>query len=181
MTLFDHVSYFQRLLRISPYSPLAMESDEDCPTVQQKPKLSQILRSKQVRVLSTLLVVVCAVTVLSYGRESILNFESLKLPTKRPHDAVDWSRFAYTQYVTNTAYLCNSVMLFEILHRLGSKADRLMMYPSSFHLDHGENTVESRLLLQAQKEYGVKLMPIEVQRKSVGDRKGPFHNFGMLC
>ncbi|KAK0738622.1 nucleotide-diphospho-sugar transferase [Schizothecium vesticola] len=43
----------------------------------------------------------------------------------------DWSRFAYVQYVTNSAYLCNSVMLFETLHRLGtSRADRVMMYPA---------------------------------------------------
>ncbi|CDM38233.1 unnamed protein product [Penicillium roqueforti FM164] len=26
-------------------------------------------------------------------------------------DALNWSQFAYTQYVTNTAYLCISVML----------------------------------------------------------------------
>ncbi|KAJ6041356.1 uncharacterized protein N7446_010753 [Penicillium canescens] len=58
-------------------------------------------------------------------------------------DAVDWSRFAYTQYVTNTAYLCNSVMLFETLHRLNSKPDRVMMYPSEFSLD--ENDAEPNL------------------------------------
>lgn len=84
-------------------------------------------------------------------------------------DTTDWSKFAYTQYVTNTAYLCNSVMLFEILHRLGSKADRLMMYPESFAADENSDTVESRLLLKAKNEYNVKLQPIKVQSRLGGD------------
>ena len=42
-------------------------------------------------------------------------------------DGVDWSRFAYVQYATDQLYLCNSVMLFEILHRLESRADRLLI------------------------------------------------------
>lgn len=43
---------------------------------------------------------------------------------------VDWRRFAYVQYVTNALYLCNSVMIFEQLHRLGAKPDLLLLYPS---------------------------------------------------
>lgn len=82
-------------------------------------------------------------------------------------DAVDWSQFAYTQYVTNTAYLCNSVMIFETLHRLNSKPDRVMMYPSEFSLD--ENGAESRLLRKARDEYNVKLVPIKVQSRASGD------------
>ncbi|KAJ5544972.1 hypothetical protein N7535_006641 [Penicillium sp. DV-2018c] len=81
--------------------------------------------------------------------------------------AVDWSRFAYTQYVTDTAYLCNSVMLFETLHRLHSKPDRVMMYPSEFPLDG--NITESRLLRKARDEYNVKLVPIRVQSRASGD------------
>ncbi|KAK9312651.1 nucleotide-diphospho-sugar transferase, partial [Lipomyces starkeyi] len=59
-------------------------------------------------------------------------------------------------------------MLFEILHRLGSKAHRLMMYPSSFTVD-GASTEESRLLRQARDKYGVKLVPIEIQRRETSD------------
>lgn len=84
---------------------------------------------------------------------------------------VDWSRFAYVQYVTNTAYLCNSVMLFEILNRLQSKADRLMMYPSGFSVDSDSDSIESKLLRKARDEYKVKLMPIEVQNRPGSDRK----------
>ncbi|KAL2842495.1 nucleotide-diphospho-sugar transferase [Aspergillus pseudodeflectus] len=84
-------------------------------------------------------------------------------------DPVDWSSFAYTQYVTNGAYLCNSVMLFETLHRLKSKADRLMMYPNNFSADEQDQSSESRLLRKARDDYGVKLMPIEVQSRTNGD------------
>jgi hypothetical protein len=84
---------------------------------------------------------------------------------------IDWFRFAYVQYVTNTAYLCNSVMLFETLSRLQSKADRLLMYPSEFSMDSDGTSTESRLLRKARDEYNVKLMPIEVQSRDGGNRK----------
>ncbi|KAH6842307.1 glycosyltransferase family 8 protein [Chaetomium sp. MPI-CAGE-AT-0009] len=82
--------------------------------------------------------------------------------------AVDWSRFAYTQYVTDSHYLCNSVMLFERLHHLGSRADRVMMYPkhmfnpnSAAAVANGRNSDDARLLIKARDEYGVKLVPIQ--------------------
>ncbi|KAJ5452897.1 hypothetical protein N7445_001080 [Penicillium cf. griseofulvum] len=84
-------------------------------------------------------------------------------------DALNWSQFAYTQYVTNTAYLCNSVMLFERLHSLKSKPDRVMMYPSEFSLDEKDNDLEGRLLRKARDEYNVKLVPIKVQSRSSWD------------
>ena len=71
----------------------------------------------------------------------------------------EWSHFAYVQYVTNLPYLCNSIMLFERLHSLGCKPDRLMMYPSRF--SHDDNGTESRLLTKARDEYKVKLKPID--------------------
>ncbi len=82
---------------------------------------------------------------------------------------VDWSRFAYVQYVTNLPYLCNSVMLFEALNRLGCMADRLMMYPDHFSLE--DNSTEAILLRKARDEYKVILKPIEVQRRGGNDRK----------
>lgn len=78
---------------------------------------------------------------------------------------VRWSDFAYTQYVTNENYLCNSLMIFESLHRLKSKADRVMMYPRDWTVpdDDGANsTFASKSLAQARDQYGVKLVPIEV-------------------
>lgn len=87
---------------------------------------------------------------------------------------VDWSRYAYVQYVTNTAYLCNSVMLFEILNRLQSKPDRLLMYPSDFSIDTEDDSTESRLLRKARDEYHAKLMPVTVQSRISGDREWLF-------
>ncbi|KAI9036774.1 nucleotide-diphospho-sugar transferase [Aspergillus affinis] len=76
---------------------------------------------------------------------------------------VGWSRFAYAEYVTNTLYLCNSVMLFEALHRLGSKPDRLMMYPSAFLQDEKDDSTEptasqgtGRIWSQADADRGAK-------------------------
>jgi len=85
---------------------------------------------------------------------------------------VDWSRFAYTQYVTNSNYLCNSVMLFELLHKLDSQADRLMMYPSEMLIDPGAKeatTDDGRLIIKARDEYNVKLAPITVQSRKTND------------
>ena len=47
-----------------------------------------------------------------------------------PYTKTNYSRYAYVQYATNFIYLCNALMLFESLHRLGSTADRLLLYPS---------------------------------------------------
>lgn len=141
---------------------------------QDKPYLNigQLLRSKLARVIAVVNIMVFIIIFLSY--RSRWSFHSCNLDYSRCtsfSENVDWSLYAYTQYVTNTLYLCNSVMLFETLHRLGSKADRLMMYPASMHPDPVSNNLESRLLLRAQNEYGVKLMPIEVQHHSGGDSK----------
>ncbi|KAJ6031766.1 CAZyme family GT8 [Penicillium herquei] len=81
---------------------------------------------------------------------------------------VEWSRFAYTQYATDRSYLCNSLMLFEALHRLGSKADRLLMYPSEFLLSENDSSMEARLLRFARDEYDVKLKPVDVIMKGGG-------------
>ncbi|SPQ27171.1 d83a3730-91ba-44bf-abf0-e8eb00f37d33 [Thermothielavioides terrestris] len=78
-------------------------------------------------------------------------------------ESVDWSRFAYVQYVTNSVYLCNSVMLFERLQQVGSRADRVMMYPSWMMGEGGRGRLDDRrLLLKARDEYNVRLVPIEV-------------------
>ena len=95
------------------------------------------------------------------------NAEVLEAVTER----VDWSRFAYTQYVTHQLpYLCNAVMLFAILDRLGCRAERLMMYPEEWNPD-GSSGDEGRLLKLARDKYKVKLQPIKVQAKYGSERK----------
>ncbi|CZR41585.1 uncharacterized protein FPRO_11174 [Fusarium proliferatum ET1] len=82
---------------------------------------------------------------------------------------VDWSRFAYTQYVTNSEYLCNSVMFFEALQRLGSQADRVMMVPASMLEPDMENSSDGYLINKARDEYSVKIVPITIQTHWAGE------------
>jgi hypothetical protein len=149
---------------------------DDSGGTQLRVHIGQMFRSKPVRLASAALVI-CIIIFVLYGSTrngTTLSFEYsryLSFSKSSSSASLNWSRYAYTQYVTNTPYLCNSVMLFETLHRLGSKADRLMMYPAAMHPDPASSSVESRLLLKAQNEYGVKLMPIEVQHRPGRDRK----------
>lgn len=97
------------------------------------------------------------------------SYRSFRSPFRDPlrPEATQWSDFAYVQYVTNVPYLCNSVMLFESLHRLGSKADRLLMYPEEMDLSPG--SVEGRLLGKARDEYKAVLQPVEIQQRPSSD------------
>ncbi|KAH7073080.1 nucleotide-diphospho-sugar transferase [Paraphoma chrysanthemicola] len=84
-----------------------------------------------------------------------------------PHDiSIEWFSFAYTQYVTNEFYLCNSLLIFESLRRHDTKAQLLMLYPNHWTPAEQNDTdagYESQLLAQARDEYGVTLSPIEVR------------------
>ena len=169
-------------LHYSQYFPLSTRMDNlaELNTLQLKPSIGQMVRSKRVRFIAATFFIITSIYIF-YGLKTSIHFDFLPNTTHSATNSeplakcagteIDWSRFAYTQYVTNTEYLCNSVMLFEILHRLGSRADRLMMYPAHMEPDPTSNKIESKLLLKAQKDYGVNLMPIEVQHRSMGDRK----------
>lgn len=79
-------------------------------------------------------------------------------------DGVNWHRFAYVQYVTSPEYLCSSLMFFAALDRMGSKAERVILYPSKY-----KDVLESRenmLLMSAEATYGVKTVPVDIQHKS---------------
>lgn len=79
------------------------------------------------------------------------------------HEAVDWSRYAYSQYATDSAYLCNSVMVFEALHRLGSRADRILFYPREWDtVVSSSKDRDSQLLVMARDKLNVKLMPMDI-------------------
>ena len=140
--------------------------------------LSWLLQSKRGRLLLSMVGIAILLFLLHSTRSQQLP-ESLQLAphsTDEPYlfgQSIDWSRFAYVQYATNTIYLCNSVMLFEILHRLGSRAERLLMYPSSFGIESAVATSESpesNLLKKARDLYGAVLEPIEVQKRASKDR-----------
>ncbi|KAL7628423.1 N-acetylglucosaminyltransferase [Parahypoxylon ruwenzoriense] len=155
-----------------------------------KPSVGQILMSKRVRYAATALATLGLFFLAFRNYDRLPSIESLRggsagaagaagsnsdcPPAVVPsfEDAqVNWSRYAYTQYVTNAAYLCNSVMIFETLFRLGSKADRVMMYPEKM-MDPAETkpvSEEAKLLVKARDEYKVKLVPVAVQRRAGGD------------
>jgi hypothetical protein len=93
--------------------------------------------------------------------------EATEPPVFYGDNKTEWSKFAYAQYATDTEYLCNSLMLFESLDRLGSKADRLLMYPENFPLDARAENKNTELLLKAKLEYGAKLVPVEVEHNNL--------------
>lgn len=85
------------------------------------------------------------------------------------YDKVDWSRYAYSLYATSSTYLCNAVMVFEALDRLGSRAERVLFYPESWDLDvESDRDRDSQLLGLAQKKYKVRLAPIDLQMIKAG-------------
>lgn len=105
---------------------------------------------------------------------------SLIYYTTRTYDrnGIKWSRFAYSQYATDSATLCNAVMVFEALDRYGSKADRVLLYPKQW-----DTTVESavdrdsQLLNLARKKYKVKLHPIKLLAVTGDGTPGTFGTF----
>jgi len=170
---------FPKILSNFRYSPLP--SSDESNSTRLMIHGASFLQSKRVR-LTGALVSIILLLVFFFRRTFLPNGSLENLPglhqdshlEPQTNDSVQWSRFAYTQYATNQPYLCNSVMLFEILHRLGSKADRLLMYPSDYQIDDGgleTESFESRLLRKARDEYNVKLQPIQVQRRGGGDRR----------
>lgn len=63
--------------------------------------------------------------------------------------------------------------MFDILHRLNSKADRLLIYPSDYELDGDPETESphSCLLRKARDLYDVKLKAIAEQKRNCADGK----------
>jgi hypothetical protein len=79
------------------------------------------------------------------------------------YGAVDWSSFAYSQYATDEAYLCNTLMVFEALDRLGSRADRILFYPQTWDVQvSNRRDRSSQLLVMARDKYNVKLTPVDI-------------------
>jgi hypothetical protein len=144
---------------------------------RRKPTIKQILKSKQFR---TIVYAILAIILFFYlkskaqevdlwGRmtgPSCYYSEPFDMSFASETNETDWSSFAYIQYATDTEYLCNSVMLFETLNRLGSKADRVLLYPSHFGLNAKSGDRNTELLWKAKTDFGVKLVPIEIQHNN---------------
>ncbi|GAB7339031.1 hypothetical protein MBLNU457_5694t2 [Dothideomycetes sp. NU457] len=74
--------------------------------------------------------------------------------------SIDWSKYAYIQYATEKQYLCNSIMIFESLSKLHTKAAKVMLYPADWDVGPEIGTFQSKLLLRAEADYGVELVPV---------------------
>lgn len=98
-----------------------------------------------------------------YRRSSGDVHAELPPPPPAPPVTNDWSRFAYVQYATDVHSLCNAYMVFESLHRLGSKAERVLLFPKEWNAEtEDEADRSSQLLARANRLYNVRLYPMEV-------------------
>lgn len=184
MTQAQQDSYVPEFLQNSPYIPISTGNDDYSSSHHVRPPIppptfSQLLRSRPARQIIIALIVLFTFFYLrSQAREHhltthlglagpkcLLN-DPVVVPELKEGGDVDWSQYAYVQYVTNPDYLCNSVLIFEALHRMGSKAGRLMMYPSTYSLDR-HSKLEGNLLIKARDEYDVTLIPIDVLSKDL--------------
>ncbi|KAF2011635.1 glycosyltransferase family 8 protein [Aaosphaeria arxii CBS 175.79] len=93
------------------------------------------------------------------------------LPSRQPsqvHDdnrppPVNWHRYAYSLYATDSATLCHAVLIFDALAKFGSKADRILFYPKQWDtIVSGPRDRDSQLLVMARDVYKVKLEPVDL-------------------
>jgi hypothetical protein len=84
-------------------------------------------------------------------------------PSDESAGAIDWSKYAYSLYATDSATLCHALLVFEALARLGSKADRVLFYPNYWDtVIRDADDRDSQLLVMARNKYKVKLQPIQL-------------------
>ncbi len=174
------------------------DSDDSLPT-SPKPKLHgrtpsrpSLKRVYRYLLRSRALILLAAALVALYYYSTHLHrriFRPAHAPSLR-YKNVDWRYYAYSQYATDSHYLCNSVMVFEALDRLGSRAERILMYPEEWDTDvANQDDRDSQLLLKAREEYGVKLLPVKVKKfprkgeaKTGGGESGCFsEHHGQQC
>ena len=112
-----------------------------------------------------------------------LAFVYLLLPSHAPAPsaesagAIDWSKYAYSLYATDSATLCHALLVFDALARLGSKADRVLFYPNYWDtVIRDADDRDSQLLVMARDKYGVKLQPIQLLTVE-GRVKGMLHMY----
>lgn len=114
-----------------------------------------------------------AIIVYLLSRAPAQSNASLPELTKALNDPeIDWSRFAYVQYVTSPEYLCNALMLFTSLRDLNTKASLVLLYPSNWSVNAIDEYSEAydltpvaRLLQSASLDYDVTLHPVPLLKK----------------
>ena len=170
---------FERLIPLQRYKLLRSPDDAgdpaDMPRLAYFSEWFALRRIRTALVISTLLLVILSLShfvALVPTRPVPLQETTNSSSATTCDDGVQWSDFAYVQYVTNANYLCNSLMILDALYRSKAKADRIMMYPEDWHVAEDNTTnasPESKLLAKARDVYQAKLVPIQVQSFEKGD------------
>jgi alpha-N-acetylglucosamine transferase len=176
MTRQRRLSDLPDFLQSSPFLPLGTHDENVDPiqNIRVEPTVGQILRSKRFRTIVVFIAIALALLILP---ARIRNYHPLtrlglsgpkcyftspvKIP-EIPEGEVDWTKFAYFQYATNTNYLCNTLMLFSTLQKVGSLAERLLLYSSDLPTD----ATTIRLLEKARLEFKVTTVIVEKQHKN---------------
>ena len=113
-----------------------------------------------------LIIVILLITSIFYLLAQLRRRGPIFAPKHEPslrYKNVNWKHYAYSQYATDSDHLCNALMIFEALHKYGSKAERVLMYPETMDTFVSDiRDRDSQLLVKARDELGVKLMPIAI-------------------
>lgn len=96
------------------------------------------------------------------------------VPDGTDYIKVNWNDFAYVQYATDIDYLCNSAMIFEQLHNLQVKAQKVLIYPIEWGVpgedtllppeDPEKDTKEQFILQRIRDDFDVTLKPVALIR-----------------
>ncbi|KAL3419592.1 glucose N-acetyltransferase [Phlyctema vagabunda] len=83
---------------------------------------------------------------------------------------IDWAKYKYVMIAATQEQLCGAVTVWSEIELRGSRANRLMVYPSTWSRDEkdpatGELTVTARLLSDAKDKYKAILYPVESLRE----------------
>ncbi|KAK6433682.1 hypothetical protein LTR95_010135 [Oleoguttula sp. CCFEE 5521] len=90
-------------------------------------------------------------------------FALIYLLSGRQESAVDWKRFAYSLYATDSHSLCNAILVMDSMRRLGTKANTVLLYPQQWDTTvHSKMDRTSQLLGMARDTYKAQLYPIQL-------------------
>ncbi|PKY03740.1 nucleotide-diphospho-sugar transferase [Aspergillus campestris IBT 28561] len=137
-------------------------SEDDFFDIPDEPLLAILKR--QLRHVRTWVVFALILLYLFWPKSDPPPYQAAPRQSHVDYDLVDWSRYGYTVYATSSAYICNALMVFEALDRLGSRAKRVLFYPEQWDVfmesDRGR---DESLLVAAAERYGVQLVPVDAQ------------------
>ena len=152
-------------------------SEDDFFDIPDEPLLAILKR--QLRHVRTWVVFALILLYLFWPKSDPPPYQAAPRQSHVDYDLVDWSRYGYTVYATSSAYICNALMVFEALDRLGSRARRVLFYPEQWDVfmesDRGR---DESLLVMATERYGVQLVPVDAQMMRGGG--GMFHLFAFF-